>query len=182
MRLFIALISVVLLAGCSSYSFQITKPDKLATLITETQVRVQTANLTYRMQAKENRLVLLAFNDTEQAIQLLGERSFVVDPRGASHPLRSQAIAPHSYAKLILPPLLPRFERNPSFQFGIGTAVSRRGNDEATPVRRMALYEEADAYYWDWDGASPIRLSIAYQRSDGTTFTDEFTIVKVKEQ
>ena len=41
----------------------------------------------------ENRLVLQIQNKTDDPIQLLGERSTVVDPGGQSHPLASHGTA-----------------------------------------------------------------------------------------
>lgn len=183
MTLMAICMAAALLAGCTSYDFRITRPTELARVISNSPQRLETANMTYQMQAKENRLVVQVFNAGNETVQLLGDRSFVVDTRGASHPLRSQAIAPQSYAKLILPPLRPRFERqDPSFQFGVGTTISEERRPRALPVQYLDIYEDSDNFYWDWDGELPIRLSITYQFPDGRISTDEFGIEKTKRQ
>src|SRR5690242_1464878 len=111
------------LIGCARYDFQVIKPDTLATRVTQTASRIQTPNMVYYMQAYENRLVVQIHNGEQAPVELLGEKSFVVDPHGISHPLRSITIAPDSSAKLILPPLRPRFEHH-GFTFGVGTQIS----------------------------------------------------------
>lgn len=173
-----AVLLLALLSGCARYDFQILKPDRLSQRITQIQTRVNTPHMVYDMVAKENRLVVQIFNQGDTPVQLLGARSFVVDPKGASHPLPSQTLAPKSYAKLILPPLRPRFEQNPQFQLGVGTIISDAGST-STPLY-MDRYEDADNRYWDWDGQGPIRLGLTYQLSGGEIVTDEFTIMKVE--
>jgi hypothetical protein len=172
---------IFLLAGCARYDFQITQPTKLAQRITNAQTRINTERLAYDMVAKENRLVVMAYNHGTEPLQLLGDKSFVVDPKGQSHPLRSQTLAPKSYVKLILPPLRPRFEQNPQWNFGIGTQIGSTGHHHHTPMS-LDYFADSDSYYWDWDGQVPIRLSLTYGTSDGKNFTDEFTIQKVEAQ
>lgn len=204
-------LAATLLAGCASYDFQVTKPG-VDRVVSSAPERLATENMTYHMQAKENRLVVQMFNQTGEMVQILGEQSFVVDTGGASHPLRSQAIAPHSFVKLILPPLRPRFEQ-PGFDFGVGTSAYHyspyapyyayapygpispyssyfpyyrryypydeyRYGPYAAPVQYMDSYEDADSYYWDWDGQMPVRLSITYEFVGGRRGTDEFTLQK----
>ena len=65
------------------------------------------------------------FNPTGDAITLLGDQSSVVDPRGQSHPLRTQSIAPAAFIKLILPPMRPVYRANPSIGIGVGVGFSR---------------------------------------------------------
>src|SRR5205814_908677 len=63
--------------------------------------------LEYRLRSYDNRLVLSIFNPTQDPITLAGDRSYVVDPKDQSHPLRSQTIAPNTFVRLILPPMRP---------------------------------------------------------------------------
>lgn len=174
------LLTALLLTGCARYDFRIVEPQSLSQTITAVQTRITTENMRYDMIAKENRLVMLATNPAGQPVELLGAKSYVVDPVGASHPLRSQTIPPNSYMKLILPPLRPRFEQqNPQFMFGVGTQTSQAPASSTAPLR-LDIYEDVNNYYWDWDGSAPIRLSLTYQRVDGSTFTDSFMIDKVE--
>ena len=213
MKSLMCCMAAALLAGCTSYDFHVTEAPGVDRVVSSVPERLATENMTYHMQAKENRLVVQIFNETEEMVQLLGEQSFVVDTGGASHPLRSQAIAPHSFAKLILPTLRPRFERQ-GFGFGVGTTVSNSTpyapyhayapygrpyydsgyfpyypdpyysnfSDDysynAAPVQYMDSYEDANNFYWDWDGQAPIRLSITYQFGGGRKATDDFTVEK----
>src|ERR1700756_1975432 len=43
-------------------------------------------------------------NPTVENITLRGDQSYVVDPRGESHPVRGGMIAPHSYSAMLWPP------------------------------------------------------------------------------
>lgn len=172
---------VAALTGCSRYDFQIVKPDSLAQRITGTASRLQTPNMSYMMQAYENRLVVQVQNRESAPVELLGEKSFVVDPEGVSHPLRSLTIAPDSYAKLILPPLRPRFEHR-GFTFGVGAQVDAGEVAQPLTPLYMDVYADTDAYYWDWDGKRPIRLRLVYRKASGAEVADEFTIDKVDAQ
>lgn len=170
------------LTGCARYDFSIDKPTNLSARIGEVATRVETANMVYNMQAKENRLVLLIYNNRPDPVQILGDRSFVVDPHGVSHPLRSQAIGPNAYAKVILPPLKPKFENSPGWHFGVGVGTPISDNSpKAVPVRPLFLdyFSDRDAFYWDWDGPTMIRLSITYRFGDNSERTDEFSFRKV---
>lgn len=182
-QLSLTLLATAFLAGCASYDFRIIRPQEHQKFITDSPAHIQTANMSYQMQAREARLVVMIYNEKDQVVQLLGNQSFVVDPAGASHPLRTVTIAPHSYTKLILPPLRPRFEdAPPQWNFGVSGDVSdaRPATDQPTQPVYLDYYEDIDAFYWDWDGQKPIRLSITYRFADGQQATDEFTIEKVK--
>ena len=139
-------LAAALLVGCASYDFKITQPPALARVVSSAPQRIATEHMTYHMQALENRLVVQIFNETAQLVQLLGEQSVIVDPHSTSHPLKSQAIAPHSFAKLILPPLRPQFERQgPGFNFGVGTSVS--SYSPYAPYAPYSGYYPYAAYY-----------------------------------
>ena len=169
---------LIALAGCTRYQYEVVQPPRFSQRITSTESRVEVGPLVYGMLVKENRLVVLVHNNSGQPITLLGNKSVVVDPKLASHPLRTQTIAPNSYIKLILPPLRPRFEQNPTFQFGVGTSVGA-----VTPPARplyLDVYEDTDPFYWDWDGATQIRLTLTYQPSTGDLFTHDFVIQRIK--
>jgi hypothetical protein len=181
--LLIALALSMLAAGCAQSQFQIVRPEKLQMRIGEASQRVETPNMVYNMLAKENRLVILIYNSRPNPVYLLGQKSSIVDPKGASHPLRSMTIAPNSYAKLIMPPLRPRFETTPQWQFGVGvgTQVSDSAAGPAAKPLYMDSFEDADAFYWDWDGPRPVRLTIVYSTPDGKEFSDEFSFEKVSD-
>ncbi len=174
----ILVLTLVSLCGCARYDFQVIKPDTLSTRVTETASRLQTPNMVYLMQAYENRLVVQLHNKDAASVELLGEKSFVVDPAGVSHPLRSLTIAPDSWAKLVLPPLRPRFQDH-GFNFGVGAQSDASDAPGMIQPVYLDVYADTDAFYWDWDGDSPIRMRLTYRRAGGAEVSDEFTIGKV---
>lgn len=180
--------------GCVHYEYDVVRPDENAGHVgTKAEYVSPRDVLEYRMIVVENRLVMRIVNNTDDSIQLVGERSSVVDPRGESHPLRSIPIAPHSNVKLIFPPLRPVVEHHgPTFGIGIGTTVGSaydarhryRDDDPLGPPwyddgPRYFTVVEDDALYWEWDGEGEIRLSLVFQRGD-QTFTHEFVIRRAK--
>jgi hypothetical protein len=175
-------------AGCARYEYDILRPETLAMHVgRESDALAPLPPLEYRFRSVENRLVMRIYNTTDDAIQFVGERSFVVDPGGQSHPLRGQTIAPNSFIKLILPPYRPRLERTgPTFGIGVGTYVGdRRGrsyDDFYNPYYAEPRYFtviEDDSLYWNWSGEGEIRLLLFYARGD-ETFAHEFVIRRVK--
>src|SRR5437773_6141091 len=92
---FTTLILLPLITGCATYEYDLIKPEKFATHIGRKQeVKVAVDPLEYRFISYDNRLVVKIFNPTDDPIQLLGGQSSAVDPKGESHPLRTQMIAP----------------------------------------------------------------------------------------
>jgi hypothetical protein len=137
---------------------------------------VEIEPLTYRFRSVDNRLVIRVYNNTDDTIELLGDRSTVVDPNGQSHPLRSQSIAPRAFIKVVLPPPRPVvYDRGPTFGVGVGYGIHSSvvpAPHDGLPDRRsfhthhnqwepyfrdqpnyIAVYDESDAFYWDWKGA-----------------------------
>ena len=175
--------------GCARYEFDLVRPPELARHVgADKPVEVTLEPLTYRLQTVESRLVMRIHNPTDAPIKLLGDQSTVVDPRGQSHPLRSQAIAPGSYIKLVLPPLRPRLEpRGPVIGIGVGGFVSSSGyyrrryfhggafgyDPLLDAPRYYSLYDPGDAAYWEWDGEGEARAVLVYQRGDQKPFSHE---------
>jgi hypothetical protein len=184
-------LTVLLACGCVRYEYDVAHPPEFAGHVGADQDLVFKRDpLEYRLITYDNRLVLRVFNGTEDAMQLVGERSTVVDPRGESHPLRTRPIAAQSNIKLIFPPMRPVVEqRGPTFGIGVGTVIG----SSADPRRRyrdpfydpwydepryLSLVED-DALYWEWSGDGEIRLLLAYQRGD-QTFQHDFVISRRK--
>src|SRR5690349_18498614 len=94
--------------GCVRYAIDVVKPEDLAGPVPSNAPKELAIDpLVYDLQTVEDRLVVIIHNDTDEAVKLLGEDSYVVDPKGESHPLPTRAIASHSGTKLILPPVPP---------------------------------------------------------------------------
>jgi hypothetical protein len=191
-RVFAAFACVLLLwaAGCAHYEYDIVAPPELARHIGGNRDEVLRLDpLEYRLRSYENRLVMDIFNPTADAIALLGDQSYVVDPRGQSHPLRSQSIAPSAFIKLIFPPMRPVYQANPSFGIGIGVGYSRAHYHRFgygglyDPLwdepQYYTYYDETDATYWDWQGESDARMHLVFQRGTNT-FGHDFTLHRKK--
>src|SRR5262245_51336259 len=109
-------LALCLLSGCTPYEFDMLEPPDLAAHIGRQEAQevvFSRDNLEYRLRAYEGRLVMLISNSSDDAMQLVGEESYIVAPDGQSHPVRGQSIAPHSYMKLILPPMRPVYRAAP---------------------------------------------------------------------
>jgi hypothetical protein len=142
------------------------------------------------MIAYEDHLVIQAHNLTDQNLLLLAEQSTVVDPSGQSHPLplRNQTILPHSFAKLVLPPVRPQLvPTGPAINIGFGATYGSAyphyhgghfhgygygfGYGYAPywydPPRYYAIYGGDDAsLYWTWPDGGQVRLVLVYLRPD----------------
>ena len=178
---------LVCLAGGCSYEYDIVQPAALAQHIgTDRDVVVRMDPVEYRLRSFDSRLVMIIQNGDSAPVQLIGERSYLVDPEGQSHPLPSFAIAPESYAKLILPPFRPVGEPGPVIGIAIGggfgrIAFERRGGparfdrwwygDRGGYVYEPGrVYEPgyvvadypSDPYYWEWDGETDVRLELVF--------------------
>jgi hypothetical protein len=184
----------VVATGCAKYEYNLVQPQDLAAHIgRNTDHVVALPPLEYRLRSYDNRLVMRIGNPTTQPISLLGERSFVVSPRGESHPLRSQTIAPNSYIKQIFPPPRPQYYHpGPSFGVGIGTTVGHFHHHHHRPYyhyhqpltyrepRYISVYGGADeAFYWDWEGESEASMTLVY-RTGSEEFKHEFTFRRQK--
>lgn len=174
---FMAFLLVPLFGGCTQYQYELTQPRELAQPLSgKSAVDVPIEPLTYELQIADNRLVMQIHNDADEAIKLVGDDSYVVDPEGESHPLQSTTIAPQSSAKLILPPqqLIER-QRSPVFGFGVGVGFSsayplRRGYwnsalDEVDAPRYYAV-EDGGTRFWEWKGEGAIRMRLTYERGE----------------
>jgi len=181
----VLLILVAFLTGCAHYEYNIIQPDDLRAHIGSKIDHVITRDpLEYHFRSYDNRLVIRVFDHTNEPITLVGDRSTAVDPKGQSHPLRSQTIAPQSYVKLILPPIRPRIDTvGPTFGIGIGTRVDAR--DERAPFPHgydpnyLVAYGEDEVYYWDWPGESDVSLTLVFRRAD-KEFQQAFTFHRQK--
>ena len=193
------LIAVGPLVGCTRYEYDIVAPPELAQNVgTKQWVTAAQEPLEYRFITADSRLVMQIHNRTDGPVQLLADRSVVVDPRGQSHGLRGQTIAPNSFVKLVLPPMAARVRRTgPSFGFGVGLGLGsagfRRGRgyypygglgydddfgyDEP---RYYAVVDPNDNTYWEWDGEGEARLTLVYAGGDGKTFTHQFVLGRQK--
>jgi hypothetical protein len=182
-----SLVLVALLTGCARYEYQLIEPAQSAGHIgSKADYVAKLEPLEYRFRAVEGRLVIQIHNPTDENIQLRGSESYVVDPKGQSHPLRSLAIAPNSYGKVIIPPPRPVvYDTGPHIGFGVGTYISRNEHHDVRcdamvnhPIY-LDVYDDEDAYYWQINGEGDLRIRLTYHRKD-KTFSDNFRMRRVK--
>jgi hypothetical protein len=168
----------LLAGGCARYEYDVVEPQDLAQHVGKQPVTLPVEPLAYHLRSVESRLVMVVENPTGEPVKLLGDDSFVVDPDGRSHPLRSQTIAPESNIKLIFPPVRPRLEgTGPSFGIGVGVGYSRYGHrgyygrrgfydpffyDDLEP-RYYSVVDDGTSY-WDWEGETAVRVTLVYER------------------
>ena len=201
--LFVCMTAVA--GGCARYEYDLVEPRELTRHVgRDVDQAVEIEPFTYRLRSVDNRLVMRIYNNSEESIELLGDKSSVVDPNGQSHPLRSQAIAPRSFVKLIFPPPRPRvYDSGPTFGVGVGYGMrvdALPGPPPASlPDRRdfhthenawnpyfrhepqylAAVVDENDSYYWDWKGQGEARVNLVYRRGD-SELRQSFVFRRVK--
>ena len=189
-----------LTAGCARYEYDLVQPQEHAAHVGRGVDRaVEMGPVTYRLRSVDNRLVMRAYNNSDEPIELLGDRSVVVDPNGQSHPLRSQTIAPRSFIKMIFPPPRPRvYDPGPTFGVGVGYGIRADAGGAELPDRTafhthhnayepyfrdpphyITVYDEADAFYWDWKGGGEARINLVYRQGE-RELRHEFVFRRVK--
>lgn len=170
-----------MLGGCAHYEYDIVEPGNLAQHIgSQSDIVFPVDPLTYRLRSYEDHLVIRIFNPTSDAIQLLGNSSYVVDSDGKHHPLPPQLIAPDAYIKLILPPLPPDTAvapppANPGI--GLDADFGPRVNEILYPPN---MRYANDANYWDWGDEGKVRMNLTFQRSNQPPFTQAFLFARRK--
>jgi hypothetical protein len=181
---------VVFCVGCARHEYDLVRPTELAGRApTREDYTFERDPLEYRLRTVSSRLVMRIYNQTDDAITLLGTQSTVVDPRGQSHPFVTQTIAPQSYIKLILPPMRPRvYQSRPTIGIGVGGYYGRRAgrhgydafhDDWPVEPRYLTVVSDSAPIYWEWRGEGDVRLTLVFDR-DGERFTHDFVIARVR--
>lgn len=186
--------------GCASYEYDLVEPQPLAQHVGADAISVDVEPLRYRLITVDSYLVMRVFNETAEPVTLLGDESYVVDPRGQSHPLQSQTIAPGTFIKLVFPPVPPQVvPRGPTIGIGFGAYghhwhrhpyyyggyyYDRLWYDEP---RYYTVYDPANNYYWEWDGEGTVARAVLIYRpgpKDGPakTVRHEFAFSRVKKK
>ncbi|MDB5295187.1 MAG: hypothetical protein JWO31_1170 [Phycisphaerales bacterium] len=191
------------LVGCARYEYDVVAPSEFAQHVgTKAWGSAVREPLEYKFITVEDRLVVQVYNRSADAVRLLGDRSVVVDPRGQSHPVRPQTIAPGSFVKIVLPPLPPRLERTgPSIGFGVGLGFGSAGyrgrgasgglgydgpgydgplGSGLDEPRYYAVVDPSDTAIWTWDGEGKVRLTLVYDIGGGKNATHEFRLGRKK--
>jgi len=132
--------------------------------------------LQYRMRADEGHLILWIDNPTNDPVELLGDKSNVVDPEGISHPLNGGTIAPGRSAKEIFPPVVEPPNSGPAGPAGAVNNYDRPGFI-TLPDTNAAM--EGNDPNWQWDDTLDIRLNLFFQQ-DGHPFEQHFSVSRVR--
>jgi hypothetical protein len=183
-------VSAVCISGCSSYQYRIVQPSNAAGVIGKEPAIVNYEPLQYRLSPQSERLALHITNPTDDRISLLADRSYAVDPRGESHPIRGKVIAPHSFTEMTVPPVPvtytyyagwgPGWGPGWGWAWGWGSAWHGPywdpfwGGMYAPP----SFYQPFTSYDWEWKNG-PVRLRFSYER-EGKLFEHDFEFVREK--
>ncbi len=123
-------------------------------------------------------------NSTTLPVVLDGARSYVVDPEGESHPVRTHVMAPNSYTRMLLPPVpfmiaYPDYYAGRAWGWGWGPydpfwgpfyGPAFFGPPPVSYARVLTRYD------WQWK-TGPARIHFTYQQPTNT-FEQQFEIVR----
>ncbi len=164
----LAALGAAVLCGCARFDYRLVEPASAATRIGKEPVTVPYPPLEYSLASRGDRLVMRVINPTGQSVTLLPGRSYVVDPRGESHPVRGQALGPHSHIALFLPPLPRRvigYAYTPYWGYGpldMGGYPFWGAYEWPYPSAYSYSYQLHTPYEWRWR-TGPVRLHLGYQ-------------------
>lgn len=179
----VALVALALV-GCTNARYRIVEPEQYAGVIGRDVTTLSLDPLMYRMQEREDRLVVSIENPTDEPIRVIGDDSYIVDPEGQTRPIDEGVIAPRSFVRFVLPPTVWAYRARPAFTMGFGAAHAHAARWSYGGYFNDPYYWPPYASYgpypltvnWDWDEGQ-IRLHLAYSR-DGDQFEHEFVIVR----
>jgi hypothetical protein len=181
---------LALLTGCASYEYDLTQPAGARVHIgTKDPAVAKIPPLRYELITVDSQLVMMIHNDTDAPITLRGDQSYLLDATGRSRNVRGLTIAPGSYGKFIFPPPKP-YVPDSGIRLGVGTGIETAGGFHHRGVGTGVDYDSGgprqvqnldDNYYWDWDDESAVKFHFVFNRSDGTAFTQDLVINRVKD-
>jgi hypothetical protein len=181
---FIFSLALLINAGCAQFEFDVTPSgsNQPVHVATTDDAHLADDPLRYRFRADDGRLVMWIENPTGDSIELLGDKSSVIDPDDVDHPLHGRTIGPLSSIKEILPPLESQGEQaapnsltplNPYDEPGF-IAVPGIGQADSTGAD-----SQEGLYMWQWDDESEIHIHLVFVQN-GRQFEQRFTIHRVK--
>ena len=174
----------ILTSGCQTYEFHIVQPAQYAATIPKEPLVFHMDPLDYRFTRDSDHLMVGIINPTTNRISLRGEQSYVVDPKGESHPLRGTVLGPHSYTRLILPPIPATAQVVGPYGYGYGWGwgpgyYGYYGPYWGGPYYDPFFYGPAVTYYemrtpydWYWH-TGLVRLHLTYDQN-GKAFQHDF--------
>jgi len=163
MAMRVAIMFSVLLAGCAQIEFDAepagsSQPIRVGN---DRDVRFSGPPLQYRMRADEGHLIVWIENPADNPVDLIRDKSQVVDPEGIAHPLRGEMIAAGSSIKEIFPPLA---EPSESASHGQPEQIDPYDRPGFISIPDTGADSEAAHASWQWDDGMEIRLDLAFER------------------
>lgn len=190
-----SVVSVFCLAvsgGCVNYGYDVTAPATATFRVPSDRFApIPEGPVDYRFRTVDNHLIVQVWNDTHEPVRVVGERSAVVDPSGRSHAIRPMLIAPGSFVRFIVPPVLRTIsEPGWSVGFGVGGGFGHfhhgrfYGAGFYDPFwfdePRYVTVVEGEQAYWEWDGeGGEVRLILVIEHQ-GHEFTHELRITRTR--
>ena len=161
----VAILLGFLLSGCARIEFEAApagsgQPIRVGN---DQDVRLSGSPLQYRMRADEGHLIVWIENPTDGPIDLIRDKSQVVDPEGVAHPMRGETIAAGSSIKEIFPPLAEPAESAPHGQPDQIDPYDRPG---FISIPDSGADSEAGRASWQWDDGTEIRVDLAFEQGE----------------
>ncbi len=176
------LVATAIASGCQSYEYRVVRPPGVGQPITGQPVIIQYDPLEYRLVRRSDQLDMHITNPTEDRITLLGNRSYVIDPQGESHLIRSLVIGPHSFSSMLLPPAPIIFTSYGWGGWGWGWGPYLPGDPFFVDFYPPPVFytQIKTPYDWYWKiGTAKIHLSYERNRK---TFDHDFEIIREPEK
>ena len=174
----VAIVFSVLLAGCAQIEFD-AEPEGSSQPIrvgNDQDVRLSESPLQYRLRADEGHLIVWIENPTDSSIELIRDKSQVVDPEGIAHPIRGETIAAGSSVKEIFPPLGEPVESAPHSQPEPINPYDRPG---FISIPDSGSASEADHASWQWDDGMEIRVDLVFEQGEHQ-FEQHFVFTRIR--
>jgi hypothetical protein len=180
----VAAVAAVVLTGCRSYQYRVVQPPESPAVVADHPLVVRQDPLEYTLSRDHDRLALNIANPTTERITLDGNRSYVIAPSGETHPVPGRLIGPHSFTRLLMPPL-PIVYPYTDWSMGWGPGAWGPGLYDpfwgpyyAAPYYypTTSYHRIPTAYDWDWKiGAAQFHFT--YERNTNT-FEHSFEIIR----
>jgi len=182
-NLILLALAVLCFWGCQTYQYRIVHPPGGSPVVDKVAVTVHYDPLDYHFSCYHDHLAVNVSNPTDDRIVLEGGRSFAVDPQGESHPLHDRVIGPHSFARLVLPPIPFTYAYPEYWDWGPGCGPGWYdpfwggwyGPWYYGPPS-IRYQQVTTVYDWDWK-TGLARLQLTYERKE-KTFEHDFEIVR----
>jgi len=181
----LAVVGAVFLGGCARYQYVLVEPSEHRQTITKQGSVVPMPPLEYALAVvavrQHPQLAMRIINQSSEPIRLVGERGFVVDPTGATHPLPAGTIAPNAHIGLFLPPAPVVYRSSPRFSLGLGYGHYHGPYDhmygglayDPWLYGPMEFYAVNPPHHWEWK-TGVVRMRLFYE-DKGTNFEHNFT-------